>query len=189
MSYMVNQSSIVGLDVTPLGDKLNQDQSEARRPTYSMTWFRWILNSLRQLAHKGSVSMTRYVNCVTNSNVSRSNVFSFYIRGRVIKRGQRVHASVCFMPRSYEPKATFAPEIEEEISWSDIVGIALVGNNVNWGFWRDETRMEEFIERGIFDISTIPDLIQQVVCEPNNHDLSGHLAFVASTGTSQSILS
>lgn len=87
--------------------------------------------------------------------------------GRIIKPGQKVHVSVCFMdPAVYKPKATFDPEMANGISWDQIVGVGRIDD----GSWADDPKIEKFIEKDIFDISWVPRLIQEGLAEPEKDD-------------------
>lgn len=180
--YMVNQSSMVGLDVVPSNIEWNQKKLKSMTPTDSMNWFYWILEQFpfQRLTYADSESTTWWVIYAALSNLFLiSYRMPHMSQGRIIKPGQKVHASFCFMdPKGYTPKATFDPELAGKISWEKIIGVGRIDDTR----WADE--IEEFIEKDLFDVSCVPDLVRKGIAEPENHDWGGRLVFLASTRTS-----
>ncbi len=67
---------------------------------------------------------------------------------RIIKPGQKVHVSVCFMNQeSYKPRATFDLTLANEVGWVKIIEIGRT-NSTSWA-----EGVEEFIEMNVFDVS------------------------------------
>ncbi|KZP03421.1 hypothetical protein FIBSPDRAFT_1055297 [Athelia psychrophila] len=70
-------------------------------------------------------------------------------RGRAIYPGQKIHASVTFMDRSYEPKAAFkhAPTLD----WAHVVGHGASGHFLRHADWTDR------LELDLFDLNAAPE--------------------------------
>lgn len=95
--------------------------------------------------------------------------------GRIIKPGQRVHASLCFIQGSYIPNAKFHPDIAcTGIKWEDIVGVGML-DNMKW-----VKGIEHILEMDLFDISGVPDMIQRYMDESDPMEWGERLEFLAS---------
>jgi len=96
-------------------------------------------------------------------------------KGRVIKKGQKIHASVAFK-RNYTPKAKFAHDVKQD--WSNILGKA-TPENLSW-----VGGMEDILEFDLFDHSNVNVIttINEINRDTSNYPLIGRLKFLASTG-------
>jgi hypothetical protein len=90
---------------------------------------------------------------------------------RVIKPGQRVHASVAFI-HNYKPKATLKKS-KAEIEWSDIIG---KGQNYKVD-WADGLGL---LEMDLFDYSRATAIIEQAKSNIHNPVFTDPLQFMAS---------
>ncbi|KZP06350.1 hypothetical protein FIBSPDRAFT_842265, partial [Athelia psychrophila] len=70
-------------------------------------------------------------------------------KGRAIYPGQKIHASVTFMAKSYEPKAVFkhAPTL----AWTHVVGHGASGHFLRHADWTDR------LELDLFDLNAAPE--------------------------------
>ena len=94
----------------------------------------------------------------------------------MIMRGQKVHVSLSFIRGDYTPKATFHPDFRLERDnpkWDGIIGIGTL-DNVNWA-----GHLEDVLEMDLFDIPSLPGVIQGYIEGPNSEVWAERLEFMA----------
>ena len=95
-----------------------------------------------------------------------------FAQGRVIKPGQKIHASVAFI-YNYVPKATLSTYGDGR-DWSHIVGKGKQ-NSTEWA-----AGIKDLLEMDLFDFSNPRVIIQQVENDMDNPFLTDGLLFMAS---------
>ena len=93
--------------------------------------------------------------------------------GRVIKPGQKIHASVAFI-EDYKPKANFAEGMTQK-TWDDILGMGKQ-DQISW-----TKEIQEILEMDLFDHSNVKTIIDELELNMENSQLIGRLEFLAST--------
>jgi hypothetical protein len=93
----------------------------------------------------------------------------------VIKPGQKIHASICFI-HGYTPQAIFAKGVTEK-GWDNIAGIGRQGS-VEWA-----GEIKEIMEMDLFDHSpaNVKLLIEEIKGDMRNTDFVSRLKFIAAT--------
>jgi hypothetical protein len=94
-------------------------------------------------------------------------------KGRVIKPGQKIHASVAFI-EDYEPKANFAEGMTLK-TWDDILRKGKQ-DEISW-----TKEIQEILEMDLFDHSNVKTIIDELKLNMENFQLIGRLEFLAST--------
>jgi hypothetical protein len=95
--------------------------------------------------------------------------------GRVIKPGQKIHASVAFI-EDYKPKANFAEGMTQK-TWDDIL-IQGKQDEISW-----TKEILEILEMDLFDHLNVKTIIDELIQVAENFQLIGRLEFLASTRT------
>ncbi|KAJ6557984.1 hypothetical protein B0H19DRAFT_1028587, partial [Mycena capillaripes] len=105
--------------------------------------------------HRGSSSPSRRLwglpsikHLLENSGTARTG------KGRLISRGQRIHASVAFMTKEYRPRASFR---HGDLDWQNVVGQDIEQRNFGWA-----SRYSDILEMDLFDPSFIMEAIQNL---------------------------
>lgn len=124
MVWMVDQSSNVGLDIQPSPIRIEADR-EALRTTGQVRLVARIhqlleLLPILRLTYEDSTKTTRYVVSSYCGAILISLSLPHIYQGRVITKGQEIHASVRVM-ENYMPKAKFHRDMHN-IYWDDILG-------------------------------------------------------------------
>lgn len=76
-------------------------------------------------------------------------------RGRKIKHGQKIHASVAFSPSTYCPKAVL-PKAESSLKWEDLIQL---NGDTQFNYPKD---WEGWLEMDIFDPTTAQTVINNL---------------------------
>jgi hypothetical protein len=97
-------------------------------------------------------------------------------QGRVIKPGQKIHASVPFIEKNYKPKANFADGMTRK-TWDDILRKGKQ-DEISWA-----KEIEEILEMDLFDHSNVTTILNELELNLENFELIGRLEFLASTRT------
>lgn len=92
-------------------------------------------------------------------------------KGRLIKPGQRIHASVAFI-KSYTPKALIAMNAQSTITWDNILTSGRQ-DNLNWS--------QDILDMDLFDLESVPLIVDAIRADLNSTDLVGRLDFLALT--------
>lgn len=140
-------------------------------------WWLFELFPSKQLSYKDPDSTTWYVFCTHNLIycLIRYRRLPHRFQGRVIKPGQKIHTSVCFI-RDYQPKALLNCKIEN-VSWGQILS---KGRTDDLSWVKDAP---EILELDLFDILEVDRLISGSVenIEESPDLFIGRLKFLSLT--------
>ncbi|RDB25592.1 hypothetical protein Hypma_006109 [Hypsizygus marmoreus] len=142
--WMQNEALMAGLRFKH--SKINWDKKflEFRPPSKSLHGVWWILEYLpiRRTSHSHPEKKTR----------------AFHRgKGRAIFPRQKVHASIAFASKGYQPKATFVMR-DAKPEWKDIVANRLTGLTRV----QSEEKWKELLELDIYDTRVIPDMLEDL---------------------------
>ena len=90
----------------------------------------------------------------------------------MIMKGQKVHASLCFVQGDYTPKATFHPDFGD-LKWENIIGVGRL-DDIGWA-----KGLENDLEFDLFDIPSIPSVIRGYIEGQNSQVWAERLEFMA----------
>ncbi|KAF8878545.1 hypothetical protein BD779DRAFT_1447593 [Infundibulicybe gibba] len=166
--WMGNEAMMAGLDLRPSRAIWNWETLRNDRPTGSLDFVWWILElfPFKRLSYTSGSSTCWWPH---------------FASPRIIKPGQKIHASVAFID-NYRPKAKFwAPGKGMPASgWDNIVGRG-DAENLEWAH-----ALGDLLELDLFDYSDIPNIMNQLN-KRQSHTRVEHLdrlAFMANDGTS-----
>ncbi|KAF8873815.1 hypothetical protein BD779DRAFT_1451418 [Infundibulicybe gibba] len=183
--WMGNEAMLAGLDLTASRAEWDWNKLKEDRPTESLSVVWWFLEVFlfKQLSYKGTRSTRRYFPCRLILNLAKTISRRFHLADpRIIKPGQKIHASVAFVGSGYHPKAKFSKEAPKN-QWNHIVG---KGNkwNPEWAHG-----LGDLLELDLFDHSDIPNIMGNLSRESRRDtkvEYLDKLAFMARSRTSPS---
>lgn len=79
--------------------------------------------------------------------------------------------------RSYRPRATFDLDLTGGITWEDVIGVRV--GQIGSTSWAE--KIEAFIEKDLFDVSWVPQLVERSISNRGNPGVVDSLVFLACT--------
>ncbi|KAJ7484542.1 hypothetical protein FB451DRAFT_1232827 [Mycena latifolia] len=153
--WMGNEAQHAGLKIKASRVEWKWEELETSKPTESLTWVWRVIELLpiRRLAYVDNTSV------IWRPHLSK---------GRVIKPGQKIHASVAFI-KNYKPKAILP---SKTTGWKDILE---KGSRLEHSW---TTKLRDILEMDLFDLSNIKALIEDAKFDHISFD---RLRFLSST--------
>ncbi|KAJ6589856.1 hypothetical protein DFH09DRAFT_217728 [Mycena vulgaris] len=140
--WMGNEAQHAGLKLEASPVEWKWEQLETSQPTESLTWV-WRLFELLPIKHLSYVDTMSEIRHPHRSE------------GRVIKPGQKIHASVAFI-KNYQPKAILPPEAK---GWHRILGKGRT-DELSW-----TEDLQDIVEMDLFDLSKTPALVEAAISD------------------------